>query len=89
DAARIARRLQPWSGEPWRVLGEAQLARGSLDAARRSFVRGLDRDARNWELWLDLALASNGAARERALARVEALNPLSPELAEVRSRAER
>jgi hypothetical protein len=83
EAARTARTLQPWSPEPWRLLGEAQLAEGELATARRSFRRGLDIDPAHWELWLDLGLASDGTARSRAFARAAMLNPLSPELREL------
>ena len=82
DRARTARRLQPWSAEPWRLLGEAELAAGENPAARRSFRRGLERDPGNWELWLDLGLASEGTERRAAWARAASLNPLSPELKE-------
>jgi O-antigen ligase len=83
-SARRAARLQPWSGQPWRVLGEAQLAGGNVEAARRTFLDAIDRDDGDWELWLDLALASEGAERQRALARAAELNPLAPELEELR-----
>jgi O-antigen ligase len=83
DRARTARTLQPWSGEPWRLLGEAQLASGAVAEARRSFQRGLDRDPADWELWLDLGLAGDGPAQRRAWIQAESLNPLSPELQEL------
>jgi O-Antigen ligase len=83
QAARRAADLQPWSAEPWRLLGETQLARGEVGAARRSFRAGLERDDGDWELWLDLALASDGAERGRALRRATALNPREPDLAEL------
>jgi hypothetical protein len=83
DAARRARSLQPWSPEPWRLLGEVELADGSLPAARRYFRSGLREDPDDWELWLDLGLASEGTARRAAFARAATLNPLSPELREL------
>jgi tetratricopeptide (TPR) repeat protein len=83
DAARSARSLQPWSPEPWRLLGEAELAQGSLAPARRSFRAGLAEDPDEWELWLDLGLASEGPARRRAFEHAARLNPLSPELEEL------
>lgn len=83
DAARSARTLQPWSPEPWRLLGEAQLAQGSLAPARSSLRRGLAEDPEAWELWLDLGLASEGTERRRAFERAARLNPLSPELEEL------
>ena len=88
DAARSARSLQPWSPEPWRVLGESQLAQGSVERARSSFRRGLAKDPDEWELWLDLGLASEGSARRRAFERAAELNPLSPELKELGFRSD-
>ena len=87
DAARTARSLQPWSPEPWRLLGEAQLAQGSLASARSSFREGLAEDPDEWELWFDLGLASEGPARRRAFERAARLNPLSPELEELGAEA--
>ena len=83
-SARRAARLQPWSAEPWRARGEAELARGEVARARASFLEGLERDGGDWELWVDLALASDGAEREQALARAARLNPRAPELDELR-----
>ena len=82
--AKRARRWEPWSPEPWRLLGEARLQAGRVEEARGSFLRGIREDKRDWELWLDLALASRGAQRQAALTRVAALNPLSSELRDVR-----
>lgn len=83
DAARRARSLQPWSPEPYRLLGEVELAEGSLAAARRYFRRGLKEDSEEYELWIGLGLASDGAARREAFAHAARLNPLSPELREL------
>jgi O-Antigen ligase len=83
-SAKRAARLQPWSAEPWRARGEAELARGEVERAQESFREGIDRDDGDWELWLDLALASEGAERERALARAEELNPRAPDIEELR-----
>ena len=82
-SARRAARLQPWSAEPWRVLGEAQLERGDVEAARASFREGLSRDDGDWELWIDLALASDGEARRAAFDRAVRLNPRDPDLPEL------
>lgn len=83
-SARRAARLQPWSSVPWRVLGEAQLERGEVEAARASFREGLSRDDGDWELWIDLALASDGDARRAAFDRAVRLNPRDPDLPELR-----
>ena len=80
DEARLARRWEPWSGTPWRLLGESQLQAGDVRGARSSFLRGLEHDRGDWELWLDLALVSRGEERRAALAHVAELNPQSAEL---------
>lgn len=85
EQARTAIRWMPWSAQGWRLLGEARLARGEVNGARRSFLTGLDKDSGDWELWLDLALASDGEAYRHALARASALNPRSPEIRELRA----
>ena len=82
--ARRAVRWTPWASEPWRLLGEAQLAEGDVEAARTSFRRGLAEDSRSWELWLDLGLASEGLERRRAFDRASALNPREPQIQAVR-----
>jgi tetratricopeptide (TPR) repeat protein len=82
--ARQARRWEPWSAEPWRLLGESQLQAGEVAQARESFLRGLEKDRGSWELWLDLALAERGEERRAALAQVARLNPLSAELRQLR-----
>ena len=78
--ARSARRWEPWSAEPWRLLGESQLQAGEVEQARRSFLRGIAKDRGDWEVWLDLALATRGVERRDALDHVASLNPLSSEL---------
>jgi O-antigen ligase len=85
QSARRAGRWQPWSAEPLRLLGEARLAKGDVAGARRSFEEGLERDRDEWELWVDLALATVGHERSKALDRAAELNPLAPELTELRS----
>jgi O-Antigen ligase len=85
DAARLAARWNPWSSEAWQLLGEAQLAAGDDPAARRSFRAGLRRDAREWKLWYDLALASRGGARRRALTEATRLNRYSLEVLALRN----
>ena len=87
--ARKAMRFLPWSPEPWALIGEAHLAEGETAAARSSFRAAIEMEPGDWRLWLALAHASEGRARERALARAEALNPRSREIAAFRREAGR
>ena len=73
--ARKARTWAPWSSEPLRLLGEAQLAQGNVGAARLSFRTALGKDTGRWQLWVDLALVTAGREKRGALARAERLNP--------------
>jgi tetratricopeptide (TPR) repeat protein len=82
--ARRAKAWNPWSYQPWQLLGEAQLARGDLQAAGRSFRAAIAKDGANWNLWFKLAQASKGPARRQALERASELAPRSREVAELR-----
>jgi O-antigen ligase len=86
DDARRATRWNPWSSEAWQLLGEAQLAGGDEQAARQSFRAGLERDPREWKLWYDLAVASRGHARRRALTEATRLNRYSLEVLALRNK---
>ena len=68
----------PGPPEPWRRLGEAQALSGNLADARVSFRRAIEKDPRDWTLWYELALASRGVERQRALAQASRLNPRRP-----------
>jgi cytochrome c-type biogenesis protein CcmH/NrfG len=83
--ARKAMHWAPWSSEPWRLLGEAQLAGGTVAAARASFRHAIAIDRRSWILWYDLALATSGPDQKRALGEARRLNPLSVEVAQLAS----
>jgi tetratricopeptide (TPR) repeat protein len=74
--ARHAAWLAPWSAVALRLRGEAQYARGDVEAARRSLRRAVARDPSDPELWLALANSLRGNARARALAQALRLNPL-------------
>ena len=75
----------PWSEEAWQLRGEAELELDDRNAARRSLARALERNPESWSAWFDLAVASSGAARELALDRATRLNPLGPEVAQLRT----
>jgi O-antigen ligase len=74
--ARWAKRLVPWSADPWRLHGEALLSEGRVDGARRDFQRALQKDPADWDSWVDLALVTRGTARNEAVKRAALLNPL-------------
>lgn len=76
--ARIAAHWAPWDSQPWRLLGEVELALGNPRNAHKDFRTAIDKDPRDWYLWYDLARASRGAPRQRALAQAARLNPISP-----------
>jgi hypothetical protein len=78
--ARLARTWMPWAAEPWRLLGEAQLADHEDSVARTSLRRALQRDEDDWVAWYDLSAVTKGAAHRRALAHARRLNPLAAEL---------
>jgi tetratricopeptide (TPR) repeat protein len=84
DNATKAMGWMPWSSEPWQVAGEAQLALGELETARGTLGTAIEKDPDDWELWLDLFLASKGRERRAAAARALRLNPLGPELGTAR-----
>ena len=75
--ARKARQWMPWSPAPWSALGLAQLGSGLAPEARASFHKALSIDSGDWKLWYDLARASSGRARMRALGNAVALFPRS------------
>jgi O-antigen ligase len=76
--ARWAKRLVPWSPEPWRLHGEALLSEGDLDGAKGDFLAAVRKDSSDWDSWVDLALATQGTTQERAIERAKRLNPLEP-----------
>jgi hypothetical protein len=82
--ARRARRWQPWSAEPLRLLAAAQLADGDVEAAQQTLREATRRDPENWELWYDLAAAGEGSARRTALEQAARLNPHAAALRELR-----
>ena len=85
--ARRARTWTPWSHRPWQRIGQAQLLARRPDRAHAAFGEALERDDEDWSVWYDVAAATEGAARRSALARATALNPRSPEIADLRAEA--
>ena len=73
--ARDAERWAPWSPDPPRWLASVQLERGNRSEARRLLKTAVARDSTDWSLWLEVAVASDGAARRRALTTAVRLNP--------------
>lgn len=84
DAKRASQWL-PWSTDPQRQLGEAQLALGDTAAAQRTFRSAIAKDGADWNLWLDLARATAGTEQAAALARATKLDPLAPEVKEFKT----
>lgn len=84
DRARRARAWMPWAAYPWQLLGEGQLSAGRASDARASLRAAIERDPEQWSAWYDLAVVSMGRTRAAALARAERLNPLGPEVVELR-----
>jgi hypothetical protein len=86
-SARDARRAHtwaPWSSAPYRLLGEAQLGAGDTKAAIASFNQALGKSPDDWNVWFDMARATTGRPQAQALAHATQLDPLSPEIAELR-----
>jgi Flp pilus assembly protein TadD len=81
--ARRAHTWAPWSSEPYRLLGEAELGQGDTKAAIASFNKAIANNPTDWNLWFDLARATTGNAQRDALRHAKQLNPLSPEIAEL------
>jgi cytochrome c-type biogenesis protein CcmH/NrfG len=87
EQAGVANRWAPWSSEPLRLLGEAELGAGKTADARRAFRSAIDRDPQNWQVWVDLALASRGAEQHRAVQRAFRLNPRSGQVRQLLERS--
>ena len=84
-AAREAEHWAPWSTRAKQLLAQAQLELGNAKAARTTLSRAIAKDSGDWELWGELAVASKGPARRRALGVAIRLNPLDSGLAEYRA----
>ena len=87
--ARKARRLMPWSPEPWVALGLTQYSRGDVRGARVSLRRAVAKDPGDWTLWFDLAGVTTGKERRLSLRQAHRLNPLGGEVADLVSQLPR
>jgi len=85
DNARTARRWLPWSARAIQAEGDALLLLGRKPAGIATLRKAAAQDPGDWEIWIDLAWATTGVARQAALERAAALNPRSPEVAELRA----
>ena len=79
--AKRAHRWAPWSAQALRQLGEGRILTGNRRAGLADLRSAAATDPGDWETWFDLASATTGPARARAVARVRALDPAGPELA--------
>ncbi|HET9286512.1 MAG TPA: O-antigen ligase family protein [Gaiella sp.] len=81
-AAKAARDIQPWAATPYLQLALVSEQGGALSAARMWIEEAIERDGRNWRLWLVAARLETKlgqlAAAERSLRRAVELNPRSP-----------
>lgn len=81
-AAMDARNLQPWASSPYLQLALVSEKEGLIAQADSWIEKAIDRDSRNWQLWLvDSRLKlklGNAREAERSLRRAFNLNPKSP-----------
>jgi hypothetical protein len=82
SAAEAARNIQPWAATPYLQLALVSEAAGDLPRSRIWIGEAVERNRRDWRLWLVAARieAKLGRTRaaERNLRRAVALNPRSP-----------
>ena len=87
--ALAARSLQSWAASPHLQLALVHEELEQLPPARAAIADAIERDRRDWRLWLVAARleleAGNVSAARRSLARARALNPRSPLFARARA----
>jgi O-antigen ligase len=81
--ASAARSWAPWSADALLDLGEGRVLAGSKRSGLAAMRQAAADDPGDWTIWFDLAAATSGAEHRAALARAKALNPQSPEIADV------
>jgi tetratricopeptide (TPR) repeat protein len=81
-SARAARDIQPWAATPYLQLALISEEAGLLPRARQWIGEAIERDSRDWRLWLVSARLETKLGRvtaaEQSLQRAVALNPRSP-----------
>lgn len=81
-AAEVARSIQPWAATPTLQLALVSEEAGDLGRARLWIDEAIQRNRRDWRLWLVSARIETKlghvAAAERSLRRAAELNPRSP-----------
>jgi O-antigen ligase len=82
SSAGAARDIQPWAATPYLQLALVSEQAGDLPLARAWIDEAIERDRRDWRLWLVSARVETKlgrvAAAEQSLRRAAELNPRSP-----------
>jgi len=85
--AAKAHRWAPWSAQALEDLGDGRLLLGEKRSGLAALRAAAAKDPGDWQIWFDIAAATTGPAHRAALARAKALNPYSPEIADVEAAA--
>jgi hypothetical protein len=84
-----AKSLQPWGSSPYLQLALVDEQRGDLPSARRWIADAINRDRRDWAVWLIAGRIESesglGVESGRSYAQAASLNPRSPLFAQGRS----
>jgi hypothetical protein len=83
--AAKAHRWAPWSAQALEDLGDGRLLLGKKSSGLAALHAAAVKDPSDWQIWFDIAAGTDGAPHRAALARAKALNPYSPEIADVES----
>jgi len=82
SAAGAARNIQPWAATPYLQLALVSEEAGNLRRAQAWIGKAIERDSRDWRLWLVSARVETKlgqvTAAERSLQHAISLNPRSP-----------
>jgi tetratricopeptide (TPR) repeat protein len=73
--ARRARRLAPWSSDPWAQIAGIRIQQGRRIDAVDAYRHAVAKDPDDWTLWLGLAAQSRSRERAQAVARLRVLAP--------------